>query len=155
MPRWAPLLAAIDRSTDTGRVYWRRKILTCVLCLNLLLQGVASVVAAPVCPHHDKPQQTTAAELMPASHHMLHDRTMPHAAGDANTAPAAHTHTQHASCDCEQDCAGSCALHAPGKLLPHDLLALAAPHHEAYPRHADEQQSPTVVAPRLRPPTLS
>lgn len=125
-----------------------------MLCLSLLLQGVASVVAAPVCPHHDKPQQTTAAELMPVSHHMLHG-AMPHAAGDANTAPAAHAHTQHASCDCEQDCADSCALHAPGKLLPHDLLTLAAPHHEAYPRHADEQASPTVVAPRLRPPTLS
>ncbi len=126
-----------------------------MLCLNLLLQGVASVIAAPLCPHHDGPQQATAADVMSASHHMLHG-AMPHAAGDANTARATQPHTQqHASCDCEQDCAGSCALHAPGKLLPHDLLTLSAPHHGAYPPHADEQPSPTVVTPRLRPPTLS
>lgn len=148
MPRRDALLATSNRSADTAKVNWRRKIFTCVLCITLLMQGVAAVAAAPVCAHQHDPQQAVVADVMPASHHTLH------AASETNTAAQPHPQ-QHGACDCDQDCAGSCVLHSPGQLLPGDLFALSAPRHDAYPLHADERPYPTVVTPRLRPPTLS
>jgi len=46
-------------------------------------------------------------------------------------------------------------LHAPGQFVPDALLALPVPHPSALPLHADERPRPTVVTPRLRPPTVS
>jgi hypothetical protein len=46
-------------------------------------------------------------------------------------------------------------LHAPGQFVPDELLALPVPQTNALPLHADERPRPTVVTPRLRPPTVS
>tara|TARA_R110002073_G_scaffold55588_1_gene142174 strand:+ start:148 stop:555 length:408 start_codon:yes stop_codon:yes gene_type:complete len=135
-------------------VNWRRTFGTCALCIVLLVQGIAAVAAAPACTGHGASAPAGIDATMPTVHHAQHG-VAKHADMNAPADHAAHAHTDHPSCDCGQDCARGCALHAPGQFVPDGLLALPVPHTNVLPLHADDYPRPTVVTPRLRPPTVS
>lgn len=57
------------------------------------------------------------------------------------------------ACDCDSACGDGCAVHSPGQLSTGNVLALSLPSRDTFASGADDHPRPTVVTPRLRPPT--